>query len=84
MLIYLFLFQIFRTPRVLLDHLIIHTGELNFKCDVCDMAFNRKDKLVRHHLKHDGVLLFCSAEGCDREFYRKDKLAEHLKTHERG
>ena len=29
-------------------HIMIHTGEKPFKCDMCDYASNRKTNLQRH------------------------------------
>lgn len=45
---------------------------------ICSMAFNRQDKLVRHNLIHDPVRRFkCPFSnhlGCEKEFNRKGKV----------
>jgi uncharacterized Zn-finger protein len=60
-------------------------GEKPFACNVCDAAFNRRDKLKRHKLVHDPIKRFkCPFKahtGCPKEFNRPDKLKAHILTH---
>lgn len=67
------------------SHILIHTGDNPFQCDICPAAFNRKDKLKRHKLIHNAVKKykcpFKSLTGCEKEFHRADKLKAHIISH---
>lgn len=73
------------SEHYLKQHMLIHTGELPFKCDVCAAKFNRIDKLHRHQCTHADKRQFACPfrqhTGCSKEFHRYDKLKEHIRTH---
>lgn len=61
-------------------HLISHSGEKPFKCDVCFQTFGRKDHLQRHSLQHKTSLVErkpfeCTA--CFNRFANKHHLVRH-------
>jgi len=62
------------------EHLKKHTGEKNFKCDVCQATFSQKSALTQHLKTHnnqrDHVCHICNAT-----FTRNDHLQTHLGTH---
>jgi len=45
----------FKTEQYLKVHMVIHSNDKPFQCDICSSSFNRKDKLKRHLLIHDPV-----------------------------
>ncbi|CAG2107669.1 unnamed protein product, partial [Medioppia subpectinata] len=78
--------KVFPCERYLRRHLLTHgSGEKPFACNLCDAAFNRRDKLKRHKLVHDPIKRFkCPFKahtGCPKEFNRPDKLKAHILTH---
>ena len=77
-------------------HILRHSGEKQFACDLCDFVSNRKDKLTRHSsthntensqtanekpiVNHSGEKQF-PCELCDYVANRKDRLIRHSYTH---
>ncbi|XP_060586699.1 zinc finger protein 836-like [Ruditapes philippinarum] len=44
--------KVFASPFALRRHLLIHTGEMPFKCDMCNKSFNQKAHLKVHQVTH--------------------------------
>ena len=42
----------FKSPSKLYLHLLIHTGEKPFKCDICEIGFRQNAHLREHNRKH--------------------------------
>lgn len=63
-----------------------------FECDICKMRFASESSLIRHNIKHSGILqattsrineppeIFKCRE-CPREFQKQESLSAHMKTH---
>lgn len=59
------------------DHMLTHTGERKYQCDICKKCFSQK-KYVRFHLKvHDRSDVFCRF--CKRKFSHSFRLRIHMK-----
>uniref|UniRef100_A0A6P7GTW4 Zinc finger protein 708-like n=1 Tax=Diabrotica virgifera virgifera TaxID=50390 RepID=A0A6P7GTW4_DIAVI len=50
-----------------------------YKCDICSMAFRRKDSLINHSAIHSMVNLKCVI--CNTTFETVDLVKEHITTH---
>ena len=62
------------------SHMVVHTGEKRFKCEICEKRFAHRFKLKNHFRVHTGEKPF-QCEVCDWKFGQKHKLVEHLRTH---
>lgn len=77
----------FSRPSRLDTHMLSHTGQRPFKCDLCDKDFTRNAHLKRHkQINHEG-LKPCNQElkcdQCGSKFANKYSLKKHVKkTHE--
>jgi len=49
-----------------------------FKCIQCSSEFSRKDNLVAHQKKHNGVRFSCTT--CVSTFNKKSNLNRHIKN----
>ncbi|KAK7080818.1 hypothetical protein SK128_020995 [Halocaridina rubra] len=66
--------------RYLKLHMLTHTGERPFKCDVCDSRFVQRSHLITHMKKHTGERKF-SCSTCNKTFSLKSTLVTHQRTH---
>lgn len=74
----------FKTLAYLKTHRLTHNEDKPFVCEVCQVAFNRKDRLKRHSKIHGNHLFKCplyDVIGCTKSFSRSDKLKMHINTH---
>lgn len=39
-------------PSRMKQHLVVHTNDTPFQCDLCQKKFNRKDNMQKHRLLH--------------------------------
>lgn len=60
---------------------LIHTGERNFKCEMCLKSFRQKAHLESHMGIHKVEKIRCSHVNCDRTFNRDTDRKLHEKTH---
>ncbi|XP_014670899.1 PREDICTED: zinc finger protein 628-like [Priapulus caudatus] len=71
----------FRTPAMLRQHLVVHTGERPYKCSMCSAAFTQYSNMKRHRrLTHDtDSCVLCRV--CGRAFSSAKSLTQHLNHH---
>ena len=72
-------FKSFQKCSLTVDHL----GELNYKCDICDLKF-KKLELKKKHVKidHHGEKYTCCI--CGKEYLSDHSLAKHLRKFHNG
>ena len=58
----------------------LHTGERQYKCDVCKKAFVRKADLKKHVPTNTGEKPYHCTK-CDKSFAHKSYLGEYVRTH---
>nr|XP_027221864.1 zinc finger protein 350-like [Penaeus vannamei] len=62
------------------DHMLTHTEEDPFKCEICHKKLINKFSLKHHMLIHSGVKQF-DCDICSRAFLRKPNLEVHMRLH---
>lgn len=63
------------------DHMIIHTGEYPYQCEICPKKFRFKTNLKVHLLQHEGRRDHI-CEICGKAFVGKANLTQHRLTHD--
>ena len=61
-------------------HKETHSGQANYRCDICNKGFKRKFVLFNHRRLHTGEKPY-SCGGCDKAFYTRSSLHNHAKSH---
>lgn len=62
------------------DHMVMHTGEKSFICEICGQAYAKNSNLYRHKITHREVKPFqCSF--CPAQFCRKKDFTYHVNSH---
>ena len=60
-----------------------HMGELPYQCKICDVKFNRSDKLMKHtQQRHLDKKFYCDI--CSKEFQDVISKRDHLKKAHKG
>ncbi|KAL8615574.1 hypothetical protein ACOMHN_016151 [Nucella lapillus] len=74
--------HVFNQKGNLKVHLLTHTDERPWRCDVdnCDKGFRTKESLRRHKLSHMGIKPFECTE-CKKKFCSAFSLQEHMSLH---
>ena len=60
--------------------MLVHTGEKEFQCEVCEKKFSRQEHLKRHMLTHTKVKTH-ECDICSKKFSLKDHLVQHFRIH---
>ena len=74
----------FPSLSVLNLHYNVHTGDTNYKCDLCPFKTAYKHNLSVHMRKHAPEKQIHKCSKCQRVYKRKRCLKRHLKLHENG
>lgn len=69
----------FKTKYELKNHVIRHTGERKFKCEVCGKGFSRNKALSCHQKTHEDFNYSC--KWCETVFKQKTQLLAHVSVH---
>ena len=60
-------------------HLVLHTGNFRWYCDICKKRYNQKENYEKHIRAHRGEKYRC--ENCGKGFSAQSKLKYHMSEH---
>jgi ferredoxin len=70
---------VFKTNARLKEHIIIHTGNKPFTCELCDKSYNSRSNLRKHKELHKNLEVECYH--CPKVFSSKYQMRQHLRIH---
>merc|ERR1712129_114440 len=71
----------FLTKQELKNHMIVHSTEKMFKCDICPSTFKHKSTQRTHAAMHAGIFLLHNCEQCEKTFKTSSHLGRHATIH---
>ncbi|XP_039762855.1 zinc finger protein 808-like isoform X3 [Pararge aegeria] len=72
--------RVFKSASDLRSHMPYHSGQKQFKCDICDKRFALKVNLVTHAATHTEQRFEC--EVCGKLLTKKSNLKTHMAIHQ--
>ena len=73
---------VFKTNARLKEHIIIHTDNKPFACELCDKSYNSKSNLRKHIELHKNLEVICVQ--CPKVFCSKYQMRQHAKIHSKN
>lgn len=71
----------FRSPAMLRQHMVVHTGERPFKCTLCSAAFTQHSNMKRHRIRTHADNNYSLCKICGRAFRYAKSLSQHYAIH---
>lgn len=73
--------KVYDTHYKLKQHLLSHSNLREFKCDLCECAYNTKPRLRRHYIYNHTDHPTFDCEVCGWKFREKNNLKRHMRLH---
>lgn len=70
----------FSQKQKIMRHIVIHTGDRPFVCDICNHTCSEESTLKQHRRTHTGEKPF-SCSICQKTFSASTALSVHMRTH---
>ncbi|XP_076319245.1 zinc finger protein PLAGL1-like [Tachypleus tridentatus] len=71
----------FSSKFKMMRHMLIHSGERQFKCSICERCFHRKDHLKNHLQVHNPNKIVHSCRFCNKKYTSTLSYRKHQALH---